>query len=408
MHLTSELLAFLQTPKALAELSSLTAQSIRDQDILPRLTRLRQEFSPVEAGALLETAQLRQRAVTKFGEDAQRMFFIREALEQASDAKIRSWRVREAVSMGVKSIVDVCSSIGSDALAFAQAGLDVLGIDKDTERVEIANLNASMLGLASQARFVTADATEDWSQLLSTPTDMIFFDPARRVNDRRVYDVEKYQPPYSTIQKWTHGSQFLQPNGVILSKVSPGVELDQLRPYGGRVDFISVEGDLKEADHWVMPHAEPFRTRAILIQASEVLTWESHEDLEAVVDAPRQWVCEPDPALIRAGLVRDVARHWNGAQMDDMIAYITTDVKPRSNWVRSWPILDWMPFHVKRLRAYLREHDIGEVVIKKRGTAVTPESLLPQLKLKGNRSVTLFLTRYKDKQIFIICGMEEK
>ena len=38
-----------------------------------------------------------------------------------------------------------------------------------------------------------------------------------------------------------------------------------------------------------------------------------------------------------------------------------------------------MPFNVKKLRAYLREHGVGQVTVKKRGTAVTPETLIAKL-----------------------------
>ena len=40
---------------------------------------------------------------------------------------------------------------------------------------------------------------------------------------------------------------------------------------------------------------------------------------------------------------------------------------------------------------------------KKRGTAVTPDTLIPQLKLKGSESRTLVLTRYQGQQIVMIC-----
>ncbi len=63
-----------------------------------------------------------------------------------------------------------------------------------------------------------------------------------------------------------------------------------------------------------------------------------------------------------------------------------------------------MPFNLKKLRAYLREHHVGRVTVKKRGTAVTPESLIPQLKLKGDVSRTIVLTRFQGAQIVLICA----
>jgi hypothetical protein len=90
--------------------------------------------------------------------------------------------------------------------------------------------------------------------------------------------------------------------------------------------------------------------------------------------------------------------------LDETIAYFTTDDKPDSPWVRTWQILGWMPFNLKKLRAYLREHNVGTVTVKKRGSAITPESLIPQLKLKGDESRTLVLTRCQGAHIVIICA----
>jgi hypothetical protein len=62
-----------------------------------------------------------------------------------------------------------------------------------------------------------------------------------------------------------------------------------------------------------------------------------------------------------------------------------------------------MPFHLKRLRAYLRERDVGRVTVKKRGVAITPEELIKRLRLKGHGSRTLVLTRCRGKPVVLIC-----
>jgi hypothetical protein len=124
----------------------------------------------------------------------------------------------------------------------------------------------------------------------------------------------------------------------------------------------------------------------------------------APIDKPRGWLIEPDPALLRAGLVQAVAAAFDGALLDETIAYFTTHEKPKSPWLRGWQILDWMPFHLKRLRAYLREWNIGRVTVKKRGAAITPEELTAKLKLSGAGSCTLVLTRYQAEPIVMICA----
>jgi hypothetical protein len=65
-----------------------------------------------------------------------------------------------------------------------------------------------------------------------------------------------------------------------------------------------------------------------------------------------------------------------------------------------------MPFNLKKLRAYLRERNIGRVTVKKRGSPLTPEELIAKLRLssEGEERVVV-LTRVKGDPVVIICGM---
>lgn len=392
MVFTLDTLDFLASDAGTRALERLSAEDLSEANTLRLLTALRRDLSPENAGAALELARLRLRAIDKFGADAARMFFTREALEQASDPLVRSWRAREAVKrVGLdQPALDVCSSIGSDALAFAAAGMRVTGIDIDPVRMAMARLNAGALGLS--ARFETADVRD-----YPLEAAYIFFDPARRdANGRRIFDVEQYQPPLSLVSRFQarHWA----------AKLSPGVDVAQLEPYlsAARLDFISVDGDLKEAQLSHEAGGAGGR-RAVLFTGGDVLIWEKDQEVQPQVSKPRAWLVEPDPAVIRAGLVAHAALAFGGAQLDETIAYITTDAKPESPWARAWQIEDWMPFNLKRLRTYLRERGVGQVTVKKRGTAVTPEELLAKLKLNGNGSRTLVLTRCRGEYTVVVC-----
>jgi hypothetical protein len=381
--LTLDDLDFLASEQGARVLARLAADDLSDTRALPLLTSLRRDLTPGQSGAALELARLRRKAVDKFSADAGRMFFTRSSLEQASDPLVRRYRAQGASR---KRVVDACCGVGADSLAFAAAGADVTGLDLDPVRVAMARLNAAALGLS--ARFEVADVRD------SLPaTDLIFYDPARRDDlGNRIHHVERYQPPLSLVRGWSAPE--------IAIKLSPGVDLAQLESYGGAVEFISVDGDLKEA---TLRLGVGQGMTATLLTGSDVYHWIAGEPVDAPVDAPRAWLVEPDPSLLRAGLVADAALAFGGAQLDLTIAYFTTDTKPESPWLRAWRILDWLPFNVKQLRAALRERNVGTVTVKKRGSAVTPEALIPQLKLKGAESLTVVLTRCRGKQIVILC-----
>jgi SAM-dependent methyltransferase len=364
-------------------------------------------------------ARLRRDAVPKFRADAARMFFTRDALEQASDPLIRKWRTRNpslnfssrslrsgeglpeksSTDHRLPGVLDACCGIGSDSLSYARTGAAVTGIDLDPVRVRMAELNAESLRL--HAKFVVGDVRD----AVPADSDLIFFDPGRREEGRRIYDVEKYQPPLSTVKRWRAFR--------VLVKLSPGVQLDQLTSYNVQyTEFISVDGDLKEAlgyfrtnDYRDGGEGGGHRLYAVLLQADGQYHILGKQDIDLPsIAEPRGWLCEPDPAVIRAGLVQQVAHECGGTLLDETIAYFTTDTKPDTPWARAWRIEAWMPFNVKRLREYLRVRGVGRVTVKKRGTAVTPDVLIPQLKLKGDGERLIVLTRLRGQQIALVCG----
>lgn len=127
------------------------------------------------------------------------------------------------------------------------------------------------------------------------------------------------------------------------------------------------------------------------------------DEPQLAVRPPRDWVCEPDAAILRAGLVQDVAALYGGTLLDPTIAYFCTDAVPDSAGVRAWRVLEWLPFHVKRLRAVLRERDIGRVTVKKRGFPMSPEELTAALRLKGEGACTLVCTRHGGGPVVLVC-----
>ena len=386
--MTPDALAFLTSSAGSSLLTDLAAQDLSDSRTLTVMSALRKRYPSADAAAALEQARLRRAAVGKFGADAAVMFFTRDALEQASDSHTRQ---RRATLLSGR-VIDAGCGIGADALTYAQAGCDVLGLDLDAERVAIAEHNAAALGLSGRARFTVHDITTG----LPDSCDWAFFDPARRDSQgRRLHRAESYLPPLSTLRRWTNAHQ-------VMVKLSPGIALDDVRDYGGWLEFLSVDGDLKEAV--LLPSNMTQTTRAVLFADGQTHVWEQHDLGDPPpVGAPSEWLIEPDSALIRAGLVQHAARAWGAHQIDSTIAYLTSESRFQTPWARSWRILDSLPFNLKKLRAYLSERGVGTVTVKKRGHAMTPEELIAGLKLKGTLSRTLVLTRCAGVPTVLVC-----
>ena len=117
------------------------------------------------------------------------------------------------------------------------------------------------------------------------------------------------------------------------------------------------------------------------------------------------YLLEPDDAVIRSGLVGIVADQTHAGLIDPAIAYLTTDQRPPASALyAAFEVLEAMPFSLKGLRQRVRELGIGQLEIKKRGSAVDPEKLRTDLKLeKSNKAAgVIVLTRIGLDPIAII------
>jgi len=56
----------------------------------------------------------------------------------------------------------------------------------------------------------------------------------------------------------------------------------------------------------------------------------------------------------------------------------------------------------RRLRAWLRDRDVGRVTIKKRGVTVDADGLRRQLRLSGSVEMTLVITRVRDHPVCLV------
>ena len=389
---------WLLTEPGQALLAEAEAGDLGEAAQLRELTRLRRLATPERAAAAYEQALLRRRAAAKFGQ-ASALYFVREALEQASGEQIAAYRAQRYA--GRAELADLCCGIGGDALALARVGR-VLAVDRDELRLAIAEANAHALGLAERMTFVQADV----EQLETPAADGIFFDPARRSDGRRVFALADYRPPVDLVGRW------LARVPAIGVKLAPGVADDEVAALGARIgrpaletEFISLDGELKEATLWFGPLAGAER-RATLLHTDASQPIATIDDLgapSAPLSEPLAYLFEPDPAVIRAHLVAGLAQRIGAAQLDRQIAYLTGDDLIPTPFARCWRVLEWLPFSLKRLRARLRALEAGPVTVKKRGSPLDTDALARRLSGDGARALVVVLTNVADRPAVLIC-----
>ena len=136
--------------------------SEEDPESLAAASRMRAQFGPELAAAALNQATLRRQAKAKFGEAAVQMFFTRAGLEQATRPEVADHHASRFLQAGVRRVIDLGCGIGSDSMAFARAGLEVLAVDVDPETAAVAQAN-----LAGAGDVICTDANEVAEQLIT-------------------------------------------------------------------------------------------------------------------------------------------------------------------------------------------------------------------------------------------------
>ncbi len=354
--------------------------------------RLRREgLDPELVAAALTQSRLRAKAHDKLGTFADGMLFTPTGLEQATRLEVAARHAQRYVAAGVTRVADLTCGIGADAMAFAGLGLRVLAIDADELTAAIATVNLRHFPESEvrHADSLTVDLTG---------IDGAYADPARRTTaGSRVHDPAAYSPALDAVLAVRSRVPAL---GV---KVGPGIPHGALPP-DAEAQWVSVDGDVVEAGLWFGPLAPHGPGRSAL-----VLRGGGAHELRADPGAERPpvgtvgaYLFEPDGAVIRAGLVGEVADLVDGRLIDSTIAYVTADTVSETPLATAYRVLDTLPFGLKRLKSYLRERDVGRLTIKKRGTAVVPEQLRQQLDLRGGSEATVVLTRVAGRQVVLL------
>ena len=377
-----EAFAELLAPRGQQALQAAMAAGLHEKNLLPDLERLRKEYGNGLARAAVEMALLRTRAASKFSQ-AQEMYFTRDALEQASGERISSHRAQRFADYA--RVGDFGCGIGGDLISLA-ARTNATGIERDAVRAAMATENLRVCRVNGCASVLAADLAEcSWPDVAA-----LWCDPARRENGRRIFSVRNYQPALPTVLEW----QKRVPNlGV---KLSPGVQRREIAGLPAEVEFISEGGGLKEAVLWF----GALRTadmRATLLPGAHTLI--AMPGASVATGPLLRYLYEPDPAVMRAGLVQTLAVMLDARKLDEDIAYLTSDALCPTVFARAYEVDDALPFSLKAIRARLRERGVGSVVVKKRGSPLDVDEFAKALRLSGSPDVerTVFLTHVQGR-----------
>jgi len=361
------------TPRLLEAVAACSEAERRSQK------QLRMHFDAELVRAAVALHEARQRAAGRFPE-ADRLWLTRIGVEQATAWPVARHKARRLAGCG--RVADLCCGVGSDTAALSQLA-DVLAVDRSPTMLRRAEWNTAVLGQPRQFSGAVADVTgrawTDW---------FVHADPDRRAGrDRPVRRLADYQPGLAWLRQLVATAR----GGGI--KLGPASDWPQQfgRTGGCEVELMSLSGECREATLWFGALAGTTPRRATNVGSGETLAGDPTAATRRVAAGLGAFLVEPDPAVIRAGLVDLLAeQHELGRTAADE-DYLTGPTLPATSLAASFRIDEVLPAGLKPLRQALRRQPRQSYEIKCRRLKVDVEAVRRQLPLgDGSPAVIIF------------------
>ena len=346
------------------------------------------DIPPAFLSAAVELSVARERAAVKFTRAAD-LFFTREALEQSTDERVAAHRAERFAGFG--EVLDLCCGIGGDAIALGSTVGHLTAVDRDPIRVLFCRENLKIYGIS--ATVIEGDVLGMGERI--SVVDGIFIDPSRRRSGHRVRGADAMDPPLDAVMEVVSRAK----GGAV--KLSPAIDPRNIE-CDHEIEWVSTASGLKEAVVWTGGLKKAGVTVSLLHRGVSLTDREAPPAAIETADVG-EYLYEPDPALIRSGLLGGKAAACGMWRIDERIAYMSSDKYVDDPFFTAWRVLDSFPFGIRRLNDYLRQVGAGTLTVKKRGFPLLPEEVIKKLDLTGDHPATVVLTRICDRhRVFVV------
>lgn len=347
----------------------------------------------------------------------QNWIWTRRLLEQSSD----EWVARMvADAYPANALVhDVCSGAGADSVA--------LGLRGPVRSLDLSPIACLLCKSNLQSNRVKDFAVENniAESLIVRPDDWVHIDPDRRSlgnvgSGNRTTNAEYFMPPLEIVLRLISESQ----GGSV--KVAPITIADEtsfakcvtgnnLFHQMGK-QFISWGNSVRQQRWWWNIDRFPSGTITVstmqtkdhwnhwTFEASSRSTHEHFDRITESVPENARFIGDTDPAVRAADAQLILANQRDCEVLGSEQGYFFSQTIPGT----SDPLIQWfeieevMPMDRKKLKQYFRMNNVGVLEIKVRDAPIIPEVLRKEMKLSGDETRTLLITRTGKKLIAVI------
>jgi len=357
--------------------------------------QLRSDYSADLVTAAIGIHEARRKAVGKLP-DADQLWLTRVGLEQST-----AWQVAQHKAQRFpdgEQVLDLCSGIGVDTAAQLTRG-SVQAIDLSPAMALRCRGNNELWNAEHISRLETA--VQDVHDV-HLPGMLLHVDPDRRQGrDSAPRRLEQYTPDLAWMQ------QAVQTAAGGALKLGPASNFMQKFP-GCEIELISLFGECKEATVWFGSLAGEFAFRATHLPSGETLSADPLSAWCPEADAVAEYILDPDPAIVRSGLLDVCAEMHSMRRMDKEDEYLTSDVLPDTHFVSAYRTEATLPNNLREIKRYLRTHPGQHYEVKCRRLSVDANAIQKKLPRGAGPPRVLFFVRHAGKAAVVVSQRVEK
>ncbi len=368
-------------PEIFAAIAASTATELNSQ------RKLRETFDDDLVRAALSVHDARQRAADLLPH-ADQLWLTRVGLEQSTAWDVATHKAKRFSQSD--SVSDLCCGVGVDAATIAEFA-QVTAIDTAASMCLRAEWNAAVWNRSGNITTQCADVTDiDWSG------KVVHVDPDRRSGrDRPTKRLELYQPSLEWMQKLTRTAA----GGGI--KISPASNFLQKFP-GCEIELISLRGECREATVWFGSLAGEHTFRATALPTGESISADPLSAWTNVVPAAAEYIFDPDPAIVRSGLIDVMAETHSLQRLDAEEEYLTGAECVTSGFVTAFRIEAVLSGNLKDLKQHLRSNPSTHYEIKCRRIPTNADTVRRQLPTGTATPRVIFFARISGRATFVV------
>ncbi|MFO7719786.1 MAG: class I SAM-dependent methyltransferase [Gillisia sp.] len=319
-------------------------------------------------------------------------------LEQTSSEKTAKYKA--SLISGDNSI-DLTGGFGIDAYFFAEKFKHLTYCELNPELFEIATHNFKCLG-AKNIKTFQGNGIE-FLKKSEDNYDWIYLDPSRRdEHGGKVFHLNQCTPDVSENLEllFERSDNIMLKTSPLLDLKAGIIELKQV----SEIHIVAVNSEVKEL-LWILKkgYLGEVEIKTIDFQKSETQLFQTqftNNQAEVPLSLPLKYLYEPNPAIMKSGMFRELAVQTNTLKLHSNTHLFTSDTL-KGFPGRFFEVSEILPFNKKLLKQSLK---LKKANITTRNFPKSVEVLRQELKISdGGNSYLFFTTNLKNEKIVLVC-----